>query len=835
MGENAQLRQQLLLLASRIERLRQEPRRAPTLWTRLRAPVYRLLGFRPQFSVEHITALIEEVCHLRRKRALPELEALALSLEQNEDPLPALFASALSELADNVALAELGTEVRARFPASQVLWLDNMVAVLLRLWPLIDDTKNAWERRFAEAVSLASIAPPLDSLDPSAPIVSGTAAGQLASIDALMEAARREIQSLDRRRRLLEAAREMLINANASLKLNPSAALARHNSISDDLLDIARFQAAGISPGVRLSHQVREAYQRGEWSRLHAGLVAFERFSLRGGDRRAGEAAYRGLDQVWGDSDRFALAHVGESSLKSVKEIFGEDTSSRLLEGIARAQSDYAGPNASDKVRELDPNDLGFALRHVESLDVAVYLNGLLAVDGCFDVGGILTPTRVVEESVRTRAVRFPTAQLTLTHAEGPQDIRDAVIEDPRTIVADLAAGKLLTRRFIRQERVKQSRTVMLGELRIYLLDGSTSMLTPRSVLRDAILIAELCTLIARLNDAGRNVNPTLYYQYFAEQVGPVTEITTAEEATGAICELLETVQTGGTDIQAAILHSIEQIRHARDAGMDLARANIVLVTDGESAIDADEIVARLGSLGDLETGINIIALGVENPSLRELAAHQKALGRRVFYQFIDDVTIRKIINGERDAVCLHPPSAVELEGCATLLAETVAELQDIDDDPDASCSDIHLEQALAEMDADDALRDALRGRIDVAKRDRDALRRRFQRWFPAESRAKDAASKNLVAPSRSVVHQPGNTTAARIEDVLGLLQAVTEVSALMVGDPREIAADALEIFQRSLYDAGISPFQYSQLLERFPERFAEALAQIHECVALSS
>src|SRR5690606_10469343 len=100
---------------------------------------------------------------------------------------------------------------------------------------------------------------------------------------------------------------------------------------------------------------------------------------------------------------------------------------------------------------------------------VAVYLNGLLAVDGCFDVGGILTPTRVVEESVRTRAVRFPTAQLTLTHAEGPQDIRDAVIEDPRTIVADLAAGKLLTRRFIRQERVKQSRTVMLGELRIYL------------------------------------------------------------------------------------------------------------------------------------------------------------------------------------------------------------------------------------------------------------------------------------------------------------------------------------------------------------------------------
>jgi hypothetical protein len=814
----------LSAVEDRILVLKNRPKKASVLWSTFAAPWYRLFGYRPAFSVEKVSNLINEIQTRKRYRGLGTFDAMIRSLEATTDPLPGLYREAVEELERNVESSELGVRTGGSLAPAHGLWLGNVAAVLRRLWPLVDDSSKEWDRRVAEAVSPFAIAPPLLGFNASSMAERTIGSGKLASIDALIASARQETQSLERRRRLLEAARETLIECNASLDLDSEATQYRQRAIADDLCDITRLEAAGIKTNVKTSHQLDEAHRRGEWARLHAGLIGLEQMALQANHDRTGEIAHEAVEKIWQGRNRFEAAKSRESSLRSVDEVFGTEAKTRLSRGINAAKIDYGSPNASEKVKEIDPGDIAFVKRHVESLDTSVYLNGLLSVDGCFDVGGVLTPTRVVEEKRLRRTVSYPTGHLTLEPAESAVDIPDAAINDPRTVIPDLATGKLLARRFIRDEVQKSNRTVLLGELRIYLLDGSTSMLTPRSVLRDAILIAELCTMIARLNDAKRNVNPTLYFQYFDKEVGPVTEIVTAEQAANAIEGLLTTVRTGGTNIQAALLRSIEQIRVAQSRGMDLARANIVLVTDGESPVDEAEIVRTLASLGTLQTGINIIALGQENPSLKKLAAHQKEMGKRVFYQFIDDETIRKIINGERDGVCLHPPDDSELENCSNLLRETIEQIEQSERiRDDMTSSDSFLEQALSEMGTDTALRAAMKGRIELAKRNDAALTRRFERWFPRMAQA-----------STEALNYPDQQTESRLRDTVSLVDGVTEVLTLMTAEHRERQADALEVFQRSLSDAGISPFEYTELLDRFPERFQKSFKNLYKTVGLA-
>jgi uncharacterized protein with von Willebrand factor type A (vWA) domain len=131
-----------------------------------------------------------------------------------------------------------------------------------------------------------------------------------------------------------------------------------------------------------------------------------------------------------------------------------------------------------------------------------------------------------------------------------------------------------------------------VGEARVYLLDASTSMLDGapdgvRARVRDALLLAELATTLRRLEEPGREVRLSLHYRWFTKRLGPIQAVRTSGEALAALGEVMSTVRKGGTDIEAALLSSFELIREAKDREPDLARASIVLVTDGEAPVDA--------------------------------------------------------------------------------------------------------------------------------------------------------------------------------------------------------------------------------------------------------
>src|SRR6185295_12722116 len=157
-----------------------------------------------------------------------------------------------------------------------------------------------------------------------------------------------------------------------------------------------------------------------------------------------------------------------------------------------------------------------------------------------------------------------------------------------------------------------------------------------RSRMRDALLVNELVTLAARLQDPRRAGQPVLYYCYFNDKVGEVRRVATAAEAYQAIEDVIGTARAGGTDIQKALVTSFDHLRKARQKDPDLVRAQIVLVTDGESFIERAEVDRARAAVGELPIGVSIIALGMQNRALRELAAAQRAQGERVFYQFMD-------------------------------------------------------------------------------------------------------------------------------------------------------------------------------------------------------
>ena len=254
--------------------------------------------------------------------------------------------------------------------------------------------------------------------------------------------------------------------------------------------------------------------------------------------------------------------------------------------------------------------------------------------------------------------VKHPTQDLTLLPAEDANDLKDAIIGDPRTILLDLAIGRLFARRFVRDEPTKKTRIVFYGEVRVYVLDGSGSMLGTRARVRDAILIAELSTVMKRL-ERPRDVRCTLFYRYFDEQLGPQRRVETAKDAQVAIRDVVRTDRQGGTDIQLALVSSLEQIAEARAIDPELARAQIVLVTDGESEVDEATLVAARAKIGGIPVGISVIALGAENPALRGLVARQRAKGEAAFYHYLDDADCEAIATGRVAGKAVHAPPEV--------------------------------------------------------------------------------------------------------------------------------------------------------------------------------
>ena len=775
-----------------------------------------MLGWQPVLSVERTNALLVEL------RRVKDGE-----LDECEDELEL----ALVELETNLEVAERACYVNGRISIAEVAWLGRLTRVLAQAAHALEG-EHEQPAVLAAAFDPVLIAPPLtiatleekrealpDVTEPADAAQSRLVELQLAAIDHVIEAARSEGAFLERRRRLMEAARRLLLDADAALELAPEGVRIRKRYLTQQIVHIDRLQARGLSTHSSLLHQARSALARGERGRLHAALVAMEGFATAAGDLRSASLATQGLSQLDAADVSRSEEALLRSMERSVADVMGEDAVAAVENGYAR------GRRALLDHDDLDPEIYALANAFITPGAEAATLSALLSVDGCFDVGAPLAPVRIQQRHTVARVVAHPTQELLLVRARSAEDIPASTIGDPRSVLLDLAAGRLLARKFVRYEEHITERTEMMGEVRVYLLDGSTSMLEDpaRARMRDAILTAELATLMARFQRPERYTRVLMFYRFFTKRLWPLRRVGTATEALASIGEVLSAARHGGTDIERALVSSFDMIRDARKEDGELSRAQVVLITDGEATVRERVVREARERVGEIPIAVSVIALGQENPALRALVSRQRAQGERAFYHFIDDQTLAELANGDLgDARALHlldedeaPMSRVELEDAVGNVLEEAAELERgrhrVLLQPPAELATAFEELGLPAS----AMSEGQQALVEAAERDIRALERRYRRWFPAPE-----ASDDTPPPQE-------------LEDAVVLvLSTVAEVVSELGIDELERKADAIDVLERLLPDARISPARYDATVREPSLAVAEALQMVHDVTA---
>jgi hypothetical protein len=774
-------------LRARLDAMTERPEIKASLWSRMVTPLLRLVGWQARFETDKLAALLD-----------------GATSDDAEERLEA----ALGELDHNIDTAERTCAVHGYAPTAHASWLYRCESVVRRVAKLAASSDQE-ARRALEGLDRTRIIAPLRLVTPAEkekppPPEARTPEPQprdahriveleLAAIDHIIDAARSETRVLERRRRLLEGARRLLLDASAALPLDPSGVVERQKHLVREITKLDRLEAAGLSATVAVAYQAKQAIRRGDRDRLYAALVALDSFAL-----------------ALGDSD--ALAHTGAALERLAPEDSSGDGGDR---GVARSAEQAFGANVVETIRaeyasarerhtgtQADPELSRLALTYLAPGTEDAALSALLSVDGCFEVGASLSPVRVREMHEVARLVAEPTSEMLLVQARDIADVSAAVVSDPRTILLDLAAGRLLARKYVRRERRMRTRTRLVGEVRVYVLDGSTSMLEDgkegaRARVRDAVLLGELATLMRRLDDPSRDVRLSLFYRFFTKRLGDLRRVATPSEALAAMADVVGTARKGGTNIQGALVSSLELIRDKKKEDPDLARAGVVLVTDGNAAVDPEVVRAAREDAGDVAVTISVIALGEENRVLRDLVARQRARGERAFYHHVGDEELAVLCRGEALGPRVHVPvSASPLEKGE--LDALVLELEDLEA--------VRMPQGGSQGAA--ALEEA-------TARDRASLDRRYGRWFPAAAGAPAADSKK----------DDDDVMAARV-----VLATVAEVVGELGGDGLRRKADAIDLVERLLPDARLSPARFAYIVAS--GSLNAELGHVHRAVA---
>lgn len=741
------------------------------------------IAVRPEEIKSRIVRLAKPL--LKRWATDPQL-SIAAARELVAEPTEKQLDAALRELSRNVTAVERMILIQGTVPTAHAAWLR-------RLWEVVGRAANALDddllSRSLEHVDRAMILPPLTAPDPA------LVALQLSSIDHLLEAAREERDVLAHRRRMLEAARQLLLDVSAAMELDARGVGERLASIGDQIAWIDRLQAAGVRTDVGLVHQARSAFARNERDRLYAVLSAIDRFAVIQNDVDVMRRTERALHGMRNGPD--GQCDAAESQLRSAREVFSQPVIDAIQRGYETARNRHErGVLVEQLWTETLANYLAPGAEHAT-------ISSALAVDGCFEVGGGLSPVRVTEEVKRVHVVDHPAKEMALVSARGPEDLPYAVLDDPRALILQLASGRLLARRYVEEKIEQRHRVVRTGEVRFYLLDGSTSMIGPRARMRDSILVAELATIARRLATRKVDTRVVLYYRYFSDILSALQKVDTAQAAVEHIETVLSSMPTGGTDIERALTSCLRQIGNAKDEDPTLARAQIVLVTDGEAELSAARVEEERARLGELHVAISVIAIGNENQALRRIVAAQRKNGERAFYHFVDDERVNAIVSGKTSMPSIHVPPISGSNALEAELEDTIEEL-----------AMLKRERDLGELASagDRAKREAATG-------DRSGLTRRFLRWFPDPAKLE---SDRAPPPAEGTVEK------SDLETMLVLFSTITEVLRLIEGSEDMRRADAVDLVERLLPDARLSPGRWDFILSRWPGKMHDALHAVH-------
>ncbi|QAT84392.1 hypothetical protein EJ065_2822 [Corallococcus coralloides] len=584
---------------------------------------------------------------------------------------------------------------------------------------------------------------------------------RLAVAELLAARARDNVIDLVQKRRDLDLAHEMLLRLGTT-----EADRARSMALRTDVAE-ARERVREVPPTRSLEalvRGVRETAQRDPRGAYRSLQGLYER-AIEAGDAQLASAARRALTPLL----------PPESRLTRMVEDAEAGTRLQWL-GEADAEAD-SGREAEDAPDE-QLADLAFSLKpeQLATFDLAA---------GCarfFDVEDALSEEIVEKDAAAARAVPrqvpYPTQTMSFATTGSLDEVHHFVITDPRRLLQDLAGHRQLVRTYLDDAPPPKPRKVKRTAVRVYVCDASGSMHGARARFRDALIIAELNNLRVKARRA-ENFDP-LYFSFFNDVPTELARVDTAAEATRQIEKLFrDSPAEGQTDISLALLSAFDSIRAAQGRDPYLARATVVLITDGEDRVDLDLIRRTRAPMGALDIALSFISLGEENPDLKSLVLEQRAAGGRAFYHPLSDEEIRwartEFDTPWRTLLPRDVPASLEaLEALAP-----------------------HL----------DALEAVAAGRAPGAG---VAVEASFDALFP---------SAPAVSP---VPETPGAELVARVTDIL---EAVGEAASLASADRR--ATESVVLLQHLLSVYGLTPARYLAVLSGGGRPVAEALERV--------
>ncbi|CAM4056646.1 VWA domain-containing protein [Corallococcus sp. ZKHCc1 1396] len=613
--------------------------------------------------------------------------------------------------------------------------------------------------RLARAVKVADLfGRPLEPLEEEAPFEiferppepdrqRPPVSARLAIAELLATRARENVIDLVQKRRDLDLAHELL------LRLGTDADRARSLALRNDVAE-ARERVREVPPTRSLEALVRGVREtahkdpRGAYRSLQ-GL--YER-ALEAGDAELASRARGALTPLLPPEPRLTRM-VEEAEAQSLVRWLGEaDDAAEDGDG---QEEDAPDERLADLAFSLQPEQLA-------TFDLAA---------GCarfFDVEDSLTEEIVESNAAAARAVPrqvpYPTQTMSFSTTGSLDEIHQFVITDPRRILQDLAAHRQLVRTYLDDAPPPKPRKVKRTAVRVYVCDASGSMHGARARFRDALIIAELNNL--RVKARRDEAFDPLYFSFFNDVPTELARVDTAAEATRQIEKLFrDSPAEGQTDISLALLSAFDSIRAAQGRDPYLARATVVLITDGEDRVDLDLIRRTRAPMGALDIALSFISLGEENADLKSLVLEQRAAGGRAFYHPLSDEEIRwartEFDTPWRTLLPRDVPATLEaLEALGP-----------------------HL----------DALEAVAAGRVPQAG---VAVEASFDALFPAAQ-----------APSPGV-EAAGADLAARVADIL---EAVGEAASLAPTDRR--ATESVVLLQHLLSVYGLTPARYLSVL----------------------
>lgn len=534
-------------------------------------------------------------------------------------------------------LGELSTGLRARAAAAldefeRALLEGERQAALETLSPELRTSLEQDFRRLGRAVKVAAVfdapaAVPFEIFGrPHAPPVTAPESARLALAEFLAGRAQQQVGDTAQKRRDLDLAYEIVLRMGADAKGDR----ARSRQLRLEL-GAAR-ERVRASPAVRslddLVRHVRHTARRDPSTAWRSLRALYER-ALEAGDTELAKVAG---DAALSIAERSALAPAVDRA-EAMRSMGWRDRPRQevLAPGGQKGLDDQLASELAQLAFELDDDER-------RTLELAA---------GCaryFDVEDALSEEIVEAETSSTRPVQrrvpYPTQLMTYEPTNSLDQLNHFVLDRPGALVLDLASGRQMVRAYLEEEPPPKPRRSQKTAVRVYVLDASGSMHGARARFRDAILVSELNAI--RVKAKAKLPFDPLYFSFFNDAPSELTRIDNGDAASRHIDKLFrESPAEGQTDISLALVSAFDSIGRASGEDPYLARATVVLVTDGEDGVDLELIRKTRKPYEGMEIALSFISLGEENPDLRSLVIEQRDAGGRAFYHHVSDAEIQ--------------------------------------------------------------------------------------------------------------------------------------------------------------------------------------------------